>query len=878
MSPSQDPASKPARFITIRSVVFSLIGLFMISGLSGFHDWVLRGTSMVGNQMPASAFFYFMFLGIVWNGGCGLLDRLTRTPRGYRAFRFAGLAFFAAVSGLWAWSGVTAVAPLPDAGPFGGGALGFVFGHWLLRFVAFLAIGAVLSALAGLVARLAKPRIAAMGGPRFAGHALLFAAAHVVGAGLAARAAGSWVVVGWIRLAEIGLVLAALWEALDWPARARDRRSFVGTYALSMRELIFVMVVTLVSCFAPTSGLMRYFHRQLMLPWYFRWDHGGWQEQALLTEYLRPELFPSPWPGPMTNASEGLPAAALADYARVYQGFYNGLMLGNAHIAPWNLPLMSWARPVLLYWGPLVLLLVLALISLQFLVHRQWSSHEQLAYPLAQVAGAFCRTKDGKPGVPALFSNRLFWWGCVPVFVLLGISYLSRFYPESVPSLNTMLPNLKDWWIPLTTKVPILSKSPTSWSLNGQTLFFTFLGIAYFVSSEISLTVGLSSILVTIYTLLFYSATGKMFDSAYLDSERAGAYIGYTLILLYTGRAYFKAVFGRALGLRRRRGGSGNGEADDLAAPDEVSVLAARTLVLAFAGLVLVLSWMCRSWLMALFFALLLLVLYLVISRIVCETGIPFLQAGWNPSQLLVNALGPAAIGPRPLTFMLWSTAILTQDPRESLTPYVGTSVKIADDAKLPLKKIFWIVVVAVVAAVVVAFFANAWTFYNHGAWGDGWADRYTPTMYLDEAARHFTTMKVTGVFDASEAASPLGRLALAQGTAVHVHYVVYGLLAVLAVSALRFRFSRFPFHPVLFLVAGTYPCLNAWFSFLAGWAVKQLVVRFGGGGVYQKLKPFFVGIISGEILVIGVSLLVDFLHYAIFDTVSPVRVWFLPG
>jgi hypothetical protein len=98
------------------------------------------------------------------------------------------------------------------------------------------------------------------------------------------------------------------------------------------------------------------------------------------------------------------------------------------------------------------------------------------------------------------------------------------------------------------------------------------------------------------------------------------------------------------------------------------------------------------------------------------------------------------------------------------------------------------------------------------------------------------------------------------------------------AVSALRFRFSRFPFHPVLFLVAGTYPCLNAWFSFLAGWAVKQLVVRFGGGGVYQKLKPFFVGIISGEILVIGVSLLVDFLHYAIFDTVSPVRVWFLPG
>ena len=875
MSPSQDSPSKPTRFITFRSVVFSLVGLFMISGLSGFHDWVLRGTSMVGNQMPASAFFYFMFLGIVWNGGCGVLDRITRTPRGYRAFRFAGLALFAAVAGLWAWAGVTAVAPLPDAGAFGGGVAGFVFGYWLLRFVAFLAIGAVLSALAGLVARLAKPRIAAMCIPRFAGHALLFAAAYVVGAGLAARAAGEVVVVGWLRLAVVGLVLAALWEALDWPARARDRRSFVGTYALSMRELIMVMVVTLVSCFAPTSGLMRYFNRQLMLPWRFRWDHGTWQEQALLTEYLRPELFPSPWPGAMTSASEGLDGTALALYQRVYGGFFNGLMQGNEHVPVWNLPLMAWARPVLCYWGPLLLLLILSLISLQFLVHRQWASHEQLSYPLAQVAGAFCRTKDGKPGVPAVFSNRLFWWGCVPVFVLLGISYLSAFFPESVPSLDTMLPNLRNWYIPITTKIPILSKSPFSWSLNGQTLFFTFLGIAYFVSSEISLTVGLSGVLLTIFGLLFYSTTGRMFESSILDSSRAGAYIGYTLILLYTGRTYFKSVFGRALGLRRRRSAAAG---DDLAAPDEVSVLAARVLVVAFLGFVLVLSWMCQSWLMAIFYALLLMILYLVFSRIVCETGIPFLQAGWQPAQVLGNVLGPAAIGPKSLPFMLWSTAILTQDPRESLMPYVGTGVKIADDAGLRLRKVFWIVVAAVLAAVVVAFFANSWTFYNHGPGGDGWADIYPPTMYLDEAARHFTTMKVTGVFEASENAGPLGRLALAQGSAIHVHYVIYGLLAVLAVSALRFRFSRFPFHPVLFLVAGTYPSQGAWFSFLAGWAVKQLIVRFGGGGVYQKLKPFFVGIISGEILIIGCSLLVDFLHYAIFDTVSPVRVWFLPG
>ena len=79
-------------------------------------------------------------------------------------------------------------------------------------------------------------------------------------------------------------------------------------------------------------------------------------------------------------------------------------------------------------------------------------------------------------------------------------------------SIQSMLPNLRSWDVPLTTKIPILAKVPGAGSLNGQTLYFTFFGIAYFVSSEISLTVGLSAILVTIFGLFFYSSTGMMFE------------------------------------------------------------------------------------------------------------------------------------------------------------------------------------------------------------------------------------------------------------------------------------------------------------------------------------------------------------------------------
>ena len=58
----------------------------------------------------------------------------------------------------------------------------------------------------------------------------------------------------------------------------------------------------------------------------------------------------------------------------------------------------------------------------------------------------------------------------------------------------------------------------------------------------------------------------------------------------------------------------------------------------------------------------------------------------------------------------------------------------------------------------------------------------------------------------------------------------------------------------------------------------KTGFVRFGGGGVYQKCKPLFVGLIAGEILVIGITIAMDFEYYLATGSQSPVRIWFMPG
>ena len=76
---------------------------------------------------------------------------------------------------------------------------------------------------------------------------------------------------------------------------------------------------------------------------------------------------------------------------------------------------------------------------------------------------------------------------------------------------------------------------------------------------------------------------------------------------------------------------------------------------------------------------------------------------------------------------------------------------------------------------------------------------------------------------------------------------VAFGL--VLLFTFLRHRLPRWPLHPVMLLMLGSWPALSLGPSFLAGWVVKALVTRYAGESGYRNLKPFMTGLIAGEIL-----------------------------
>lgn len=535
--------------------------------------------------------------------------------------------------------------------------------------------------------------------------------------------------------------------------------------------------------------------------------------------------------------------AAQADYEVVYGKFVQGIPSGDRALRWDELPLRAWL-PALAFWAPLVVSFMLAIMALTLLVHRQWVRHEQLSYPLATVTGALVE-RTGARLVADVFRSRLFWWGALPVLGIHLLNYLNLWFPTRIPAV----PLYWHWGEEFKSIFPSIQNA-SEWGWGTGRLQFVIIGITYFIAAEVSLSMGLGSFALLLLQCQVFIASSTSVDG---ESMRFGSYLAYAGILGWTGRSYYGAVLVRALGLR---GGAGS---------DREGVWAARILLAAVAGLVatLVLGFG-MDWLVALLFAATLLVLFLVLTRVVCESGIPFIQAGWYPGTALAHVLGFPALGPAALVLVAYLGPVLAQDPRECLMPYAATANRLAERNGVDRLRLLWWGFAVMCVALAVGCMAWLWVIYGSGSTADGWANG-VPSMALDRADRGLAALADTGRLEASSAAHGLGKLPLLFENTGHgrqLGWLGFGALAVVATALMRFRFGWWPIHPILFLVWGTYPNSMTWASVLIGCLVKEGVVRFAGGRIYQQLKPLFIGLIIGEVAAVGLTVVCGFIYY----------------
>lgn len=515
------------------------------------------------------------------------------------------------------------------------------------------------------------------------------------------------------------------------------------------------------------------------------------------------------------------------------------------HELPWG----AW-WPSLRLWGGALLCGALATLCLLVIVHPQWAHRELLRYPTVEFVHEMTRWRPGRY-LPDIASSRLFWIGVVPVAILHLVNGMHAYF-TGFPQIS------RDFGFdPLGTIFTDAVRVPGANRLFHPTIFPSVIGFGYFVTTRVSLSIGLSLVFWTILGAWLLGFGTPLDNNALAigsngNALRFGAYIAMTIMLAYFGRRYYWNVAKASIGLPRA------------ADTPRYAVWAARGLVF-FSALCVwfLVRYANLSPLLAVAFVLLFLMMLLVLARINAETGLFYAQPDWMPSVMLAGVLGLSGVGAENLAVLLIAGLVFAADPREGLGPYVANGLRLGDrvDHVSPRGLAPWLALMIVVG-LVVAMGATLWLQYNRGLNLGDWFATNMPVRTIDRAAASIAELDARGELSAITRLAGLEHLAHAKPDATTLGYAGVGFALLLGCAIARIRLPWWPIHPVLFLVWGTYPANYFAASFLLAAAVKAGVTKVGGAKAYDDAKPLMVGLIVGDILMIIVWSIVGTIYY----------------
>jgi hypothetical protein len=547
-----------------------------------------------------------------------------------------------------------------------------------------------------------------------------------------------------------------------------------------------------------------------------------------------------------------------ADDSRAY---YFGLRDGMSRVPPSAVPWRAWAGP-LSFGIPLAVALVLMAASLVRMVHRQWSRHELLTYPLADFLGALLATEKGR-AFPPLLRDRVFWVGFGLIAFVLAVNGLKPWFPDMVeiPLSFSQIHLLKEF--------PFLSKycGSEGYSLLRGFAFPFMVSIAVLLPTEVSLTGWVSWILFVLGTGAWFLATGDQLQPVPLQNGMA---VTMGLILLFIGRREYWAILRHAARLSPPEDAGLRG-----------AVVACRVFV---AACLLAWALFVRAGLdgaLAALYVAGLSLAFLLSARITAEIGIPFLPGfAGGVASIPLRMLGPAVFGPQGLVVANALAFECCAEQHNSVAAQETARRKLeeGEGPRLPRRLNAALLAGLALALAAGAFFV-LWNNYSFGARQEA---RFRSGLFQGERSGLAVVTAEIGRLraESSEAvgAPPAGlrRFLHARPERQYWTFFSLGVALVGGCALLRLRFSGWPFHPLPLLLLGTWILSRIYFAFLLGWLIKVALLRIAGGRVFARSKPFFFGVIAASAVMTGLWLIVGVLYYLVKDIIPPVVNFFI--
>ena len=511
--------------------------------------------------------------------------------------------------------------------------------------------------------------------------------------------------------------------------------------------------------------------------------------------------------------------------------------------------------PSLRLWGGLALLLGAAAICLAVIVHPQWTRRELLVYPVARLITEMTARRAGRLR-PEVMLRPQFWAGLI-VTAIIGLLNGLHGWFQNVPEIP-----LDFDFGGLSALFPTASTVPRSFAYLSPTIFPVVTAFAFFLARPVSLSLGLAPLVWIIAGVVMMDyglpLSGPNYEISPGVSLRFGAWVGLAIVVVYIGRRYYGRLAWAAMRCAPVDGG-------EIELPRS-AVWATRGMVVLLVAAVVWLHGSGLAWPFAAAFVLLCMMIWLVMSRVVAETGLFSISPPFLPGVILLGLLGFETVGPTAYLIMGVGGLIMVGDTKQALMPNILHGLKIADDRvggrDCPARVAPWLATMVAIGFVAAAA-ATLHLQFTHGVdWTDTHAiDSVAPATF-DQAAIELTEADAAGRLIGLAAMAPLERLAAARADPQVLWLGGLGFAAVIALMWARLRWSWWPLHPVLAVVLGMWSVALFAASFLLGWLLKTTILRMGGERLYRRTVPFMVGLIAGEMMTALLWILVGAVYY----------------
>ena len=565
-------------------------------------------------------------------------------------------------------------------------------------------------------------------------------------------------------------------------------------FALSTSELIVVFIMGLVGASIPTYGLTGHLIATIAAPHYFASPENHWEEYLL-------KYIPN-W-------------AVLDRGAAKY--FFEGLPGGGG--VPWR----AWFVP-LFWWLSFVAALFWVLFCIVVILRKQWVEKERLIFPLAQVPVQMTEGTE-RSLFPSLFKSKAFWAGFVLPVVLVGFmvgSWFSPLFPRFQMHGSRVILG----------SISFGREFPT---INMEFLF-PIVGLSYLMSLDVLLGIWFFYFLAVLQVGIFNRiglnlGSAKVYCSYHppIGWQSAGAMAFMVLWGLWMARGHIRDVLRKAF-------------KGDPSVDDSRELLSYRTAVFGLIlGLVYLYAWLYRLGMEPKFlfvFVPVAIIFYVGIARIVAEGGLVYIRAPQVPQVTASYILGTQALSPTTMAAMALSYAAIVEIKAHFVSAAAHTS-KLADMIKLHKKGVLTAIVLALLVALCVSIWYTVSLGYRYGAYN------YGRFMFRAGATLPYEN-------SVNDMLNPYGTDWRRLG------FFAVGIIAMAAMTFMRYRFVWWPVHPLGYTVASTLPVMETAFSIFLAWMAKLIILRVGGVSLYRKALPFFVGLILGHFFAAGIANFID--------------------